>query len=177
MTGDFYQPIRAAVKDPTGTYVVGFALERITCNLANAPIEIVQDYRARYHPNHNPEIDRVLVAPAGASRSRSRPRTSRPGPPRPCAYAGPPTRPRPTRCSTSSRKRSCDHREAMRVSLYASAGDFEHDRTGRGETDTETAADDVWTAPSQPGPVHLWAVLRDSRGGIDFASFTIQVTP
>ena len=28
-----------------------------------------------------------------------------------------------------------------------------------------------------PGPVYFWMVLRDDRGGIDFAAAEIDVTP
>jgi hypothetical protein len=28
-----------------------------------------------------------------------------------------------------------------------------------------------------PGPAYLWTVLRDDRGGIDFAAAQIDVTP
>ena len=70
------------------------------------------------------------------------------------------------------------HNEAMRVSWYATAGSFEHDITGRGESETETFADNTWT-PGAPGPVpvHMWVVLHDSRGGTDFAAYDFDVTP
>ena len=32
-----------------------------------------------------------------------------------------------------------------------------------------TFTQNVWTAPTTPGPVYLWTVLRDDRGGVDFA--------
>ena len=38
-------------------------------------------------------------------------------------------------------------------------------------------ADNVWVAPSAAGPVHLWLVLRDSRGGVDFAEYELDVSP
>ncbi|HSS40206.1 MAG TPA: hypothetical protein VLT58_15670, partial [Polyangia bacterium] len=68
-------------------------------------------------------------------------------------------------------------RESLRVSWYASAGSFVHDVSGRASDDPETYTQNQWTAPTTPGPVHLWAVLRDNRGGIDFASAEIDVTP
>ena len=36
-------------------------------------------------------------------------------------------------------------------------------------------SDNAWTAPSQPGTVHLWIVLRDERGGAGWKSFVVDV--
>jgi hypothetical protein len=65
----------------------------------------------------------------------------------------------------------------MRVSWYATGGSFLHDVTGRAAEDPETYTQNEWTAPAAPGPVYLWAVLRDNRGGIDFSSAEIDVAP
>jgi len=46
-----------------------------------------------------------------------------------------------------SRRGLVDHREAIRVSWFVSAGALAADRTGRGETEIETFADDVCTTP------------------------------
>lgn len=63
---------------------------------------------------------------------------------------------------------------AMRVSWFATGGTFDADKTGRAEDDPATTSDNLWTAPS-PGVVHLWIVLRDSRGGVDWASYDLVV--
>jgi hypothetical protein len=63
----------------------------------------------------------------------------------------------------------------MSVSWFATDGTFEADRTGRGEEDEISAAPNRWTAPDQPGPVHLWIVLRDSRGGTAWAEEVLEV--
>ncbi len=68
-----------------------------------------------------------------------------------------------------------DRREAMRVSFYATGGSFLDDRTGRGESEGQNFADDTWTAPNAPGPVTLWLVLRDSRGGVNWATYPLVV--
>jgi hypothetical protein len=67
-----------------------------------------------------------------------------------------------------------DHRESLRVSWFATGGAFDHDRTGRGEEEIETSTDNVWQTPAA-GPAHLWVVLRDSRGGVDFAEYDVTV--
>ena len=68
-----------------------------------------------------------------------------------------------------------DRREAMRVSWFATAGDLGTDRTGRAEDDRATATENTWTAPSSAGRVHVWIVLRDSRGGVTWQSVEIRV--
>jgi hypothetical protein len=68
-----------------------------------------------------------------------------------------------------------NHRESMRVAWFAGDGSFGDDHTGRREDETETFSDGVWTAPQTSGPVHLWVVLRDSRGGIDWQSYVVDV--
>jgi hypothetical protein len=68
-------------------------------------------------------------------------------------------------------------RETMSASFYATGGTFDDDSVGRDEDDPATDVVDGWTAPSAAGPVHLWVVLRDSRGGIGWSSATITVQP
>jgi hypothetical protein len=65
----------------------------------------------------------------------------------------------------------------MRVAWYSSTGPFDTQSTGRAEDDPETTASSTWTAPSEPGTTHVWIVLRDSRGGLDFASYDLAVVP
>jgi hypothetical protein len=69
-----------------------------------------------------------------------------------------------------------DRHEAMRVSWFASDGEYTDDHTGRLEDEyTFLASDNTWTAPTTPGPVFLWVVLRDSRGGTNWKSFRLNV--
>ena len=68
-----------------------------------------------------------------------------------------------------------EKRESLRVSWYATGGDFASDSTGRTEEETETFTDNIWTAPATPGQVSLWLVLRDSRGGVDFKALQLTV--
>ena len=66
-------------------------------------------------------------------------------------------------------------RESMQVAWYSSAGALYTESTGRASDDPATTTDDGWTAPAAPGTVHLWIVLRDSRGGVDFAEYDLVV--
>ena len=66
--------------------------------------------------------------------------------------------------------------EAMRVAWFSTAGSFEDDHTGRTEDDfAMTSSENVWTAPTAPGLVFMWVVLRDARGGSDWQSFQLLV--
>lgn len=66
-------------------------------------------------------------------------------------------------------------REAMTVSWFSTAGEFDQDRGGRSEQELERTTDNGWKAPSQPGPVQIWAVLRDNRAGVSWKRFRIDV--
>jgi hypothetical protein len=35
------------------------------------------------------------------------------------------------------------------------------------------SSDDAWQAPDGAKTTHVWIVLRDSRGGVDFASYDL----
>ena len=67
-------------------------------------------------------------------------------------------------------------RESMRVSWFSDAGSWAHDRSGRTEEDASIPySDNVWTAPSVPGEVKMWVVLRDDRGGVGFSRYFFRV--
>lgn len=66
-------------------------------------------------------------------------------------------------------------RESMRVAWYSTRGDFEEARTGRTADDVEPSTDNTFIAPTEPGTVFLWAVLRDDRGGTAFRSYRFVV--
>ena len=68
-----------------------------------------------------------------------------------------------------------DLRESIAVAWFATGGSFDSDRTGRDSTDLTTTSDDVWRAPDAPGPVHMWIVLRDSRGGVGWGEYVLDV--
>jgi len=69
-----------------------------------------------------------------------------------------------------------NRRESIRVSWYATAGAFEHDRTGRAENEAaEANSANSWTAPGQVGLVRFWLVIRDDRRGLNWSSFDLNV--
>lgn len=158
-TGGFYQPVRVR-----GDALLSFGLDRIACDLANAPPDVVAAYRARYHANRNPPPP-ALDAPA----------TVAPGQAITLHAGWPADAAEPYVSYDLATVALVDRREAMRVSFYATAGRFDTDAAGVAEDDPATAVDDAWTAPAAPATVTLWAVLRDSRGGVSITRTTIDV--
>ncbi len=171
-TGGFYQPVRVTGAIG-GADVVTFGLDRITCDLANAPPDVVRDFDLRYHANLNPpalsltsdgaSLDDLHVS-AGATLALH------------AAWSADAAEPYvafdPATVSV------VDRRESLRVSFYATAGRFAADAAGVDEDAARavTAVDDAWTAPAAPGPVTLWTVFRDSRGGtaVDRHALVVQ---
>jgi len=173
-TGGYFQPVRATVTDPQTQGALAFGLERLVCDLANASADAADAYRKAYVPNRNPKLAPLAAAASGA----------------PIDLAAGTVPPRARVALTASwgdedaeRYVSFDvaaqavvpRREAMRVSWFATAGAFDADRTGRAEDDPGTSTENGWVAPPGPANVYLWVVLRDARGGVDFASYRIEV--
>ena len=158
VTGGFYQPLRAALGGaPT------IALLRVVCNLGSASADVAANFKARYHANKNPALS--IEVPTSAS----------PGA-RLTFHASWPAGDAEAYVAFDGATQTVEgRREAMRVSWFVSDGALDADHTGRDESDPQTATDDAWTAPSSAGIVHVWVVLRDSRGGVDFAGADVSV--
>jgi len=184
-TGGYYQPIRAVWNSGDAGDLISFTLERILCRLANAPVDAAAQYAAGYVPNSNPQLADLLLDPAGAAT--------------PLFASGQTAAPSPGTVSAAQKVTlQADwspasqetflvwdvislslvmQTESLRLSWFATGGTFGHDATGRSATETETFTQNSWTAPPTAGPVHFWIVLRDNRGGLDFAEAEIDVTP
>ena len=184
VTGGYYQPVRANLSTPAGT-LTGFDLERVRCDLANAPADVTVMYNTSYVLNGNPTIAAITLDPDGAATS-----LFARGAPAPATAATVSAGQRVTlRVSWADASAETylvwnlathtldTHREALSVSWFTTGGLFAHDSSGRDEQDPTDDTDDVWTAPTTPGPVFFWAVLRDIRGGVDFARATVEVVP
>jgi hypothetical protein len=68
-----------------------------------------------------------------------------------------------------------ERREALRVSWFVTRGSLTDEVTGRAEDDLATTTETTWLSPSESGVAHVWLVLRDSRGGGDFATYDPEV--
>ncbi len=170
VTGGYYQPLRV---DLAGAPLT-FELARIQCDLANASATAVTQFTAAYHANLNPKLLPLTATLDGAAASlRAIPSGARvtltaswaAADAESYAYYDPSSQAVTTR------------RESMRVAWYSTGGALDSESTGRAENDPATDTTDGWSAPSTTGTVHLWIVLRDSRGGVDFASYDAEVVP
>ncbi|MGZ3428935.1 MAG: hypothetical protein ACXVCV_19920, partial [Polyangia bacterium] len=169
VTGGYYQPLRLV--DGAAT---GFALERVTCDLAQAGADLAVQYGMTYHANANPSLQPLTATAGGATVALS---ALPAGQAIDFAVGWPADAVETFPVFDVAAAALVPHRESMRVSWFATGGSFLHEVTGRDESDSATTTDNRWTAPSTPGPVHLWLVLRDSRGGVDFAAYELMVAP
>jgi hypothetical protein len=157
-TGGYYQPVRA---DLVGADLA-FGFTRITCNLANAPGDVAQQYKTMYVPNADPVL--AVDAPTDVAAGDTVTLTASWPPPAVESYL----------YYDLASQTLVTRREAMRVSWYASGGFLPVDASAVGEDDPATSVTTTWRAPADAGPAWLWFVLRDSRGGI--AAQTVRVT-
>jgi len=164
VSGGYYQPVRAR-EDAT----TGFNLTRISCNLAQAGADTAIEFARQYVANTNPTLLPLAASadlnavPPGATVTFT------------ASWPDGAAESYPVYDVVS--QMIVPHRESLRVSWFASAGAFVHEHTGRTEEETDTTTSNDWTAPRAPGVVHLWLALRDSRGGMDFASYDLTVGP
>jgi hypothetical protein len=68
-----------------------------------------------------------------------------------------------------------DQREGIAVSWFATGGAFDSDATGRAGSDDQVTSDNGWQTPTGPGPVTVWVVLRDDRGGVGWQTYALDV--
>jgi hypothetical protein len=169
-TGGYYQPLRV---DLVGA-PQAFALLRITCGVANATSATASAFAGAYVPNNNPSLLSMTSTQGGvpialdaiAAGARVDLTASWPaGAVETYAYYD-------AASDTIGSKR-----ESMSIAWYASSGRMDRESTGRAEDDPTTSSSNTWTAPMVAGTAQLWVVLRDSRGGVDFASNEAIVRP
>jgi hypothetical protein len=170
-TGGYYVPIRAALALPDAE--PAFLLERVSCSLGDAAVDLARTFAMTYVANLNPASPIVVVSRAGAVVTEGD------------------TVSMGARLEVSLSWRAEDaetyvyfdrtsqtlttKREWMRASWFASTGTFEVDHSGRDEGDAATTLANAWRAPAEPGVVHLWLVLHDARGGAAWAARDVRV--
>ena len=168
-TGGYYQPIRLDL--PTEQAIFR---ERLRCDLAGASLLTAQEFRARYTANQNPTLLSVsalvgetpisLDAVPASQRIRLLALWS------PDSAESYPV-------FDSASQTLVDRREALWLSWFVTAGAFDDSTTGREEIDPAAFTENAWQSPSEAEVVFLWLVLHDSRGGADFASYTLTIVP
>jgi len=186
-TGGFYLPVR--IKTGDGQWAV--EPERIACSPSGLTEQVFTAFVNGYHSNANPIVESLAAVGADGGATSIAPDSPGVAPAftvsrgeRVSLRVGWPSCPSATTpCGGAetylyidpSTKQITTLRESMVASWYATAGIFDVDRAGRAETDATTSVDNGWTAPASAGLVHVWLVLRDSRGGSGWESYTALV--
>jgi hypothetical protein len=166
-TGGYYQPIRLDLGAQQAIF-----RERIHCDLAGASLLMSQEFRASYTLNQNPTIvslsalvgDEPVSLDALPAGQRIR-----------LVANWSPDSAETFPVFDPISQTLADQREALWLSWFVTAGAFDDSTTGRTEDDPTTSSENAWQSPGVAGTVFLWLVLHDSRGGIDFAAYTLTV--
>src|SRR5262249_9370078 len=132
-TGGYYQPLRADL-DAAST----IALVRLRCPLAGASLDVATEFAARYTLNQNPTLAPLTAAIDGQAVALAAPPAGRTVE---LTASWPPESAERYPVLDAAADRLIDHREALTVSWFASAGQFAQDRTGRGEDDPSLAVE------------------------------------
>jgi hypothetical protein len=176
-TGGYYLPVRVRVNPAGAEELSGFAFERIQCNLAGAAADIIEQYNSQYTANNPPGIDHTDLVDAAGHRVSldSGPQNAAMGAVLTieATFADGSAETFPVYDPQS--EALVNQQESLHMSWFVTGGIFEHDHTGTAAGDTASSTSNQWTAPEQGGLIYLWLVLRDSRGGVDYKSYQIQV--
>ncbi len=180
-TGGFYQPVLAEL--PGRGRVLGGV--RLNCGLPGANRDQVVLYNERHRPNVNPRLERVEAQLDGAwiELGAATGATNPVGPGTEVLLrAGWIDCAQDTACTGAETYvrfdpelgRLTDETESLFVTWYATAGELESHRVAPTDPGL-SSVENRWIAPDEAGPVELWAVLRDGRGGVGFAAHRLQV--
>ena len=165
-TGGFYQPLRAELSGAPDA----FALARIKCDLPNASADAAAAFAKAYKLNQNPTLQPLTAKVNGAAVALG----AIPAGARVTLEASWPAASAERFAFFDPSSQSVTtQREAMQVAWYSSDGSFDTESTGRASSDMATTSDDDFQAPAAAQTTHVWLVLRDSRGGVDFGSYDL----
>jgi hypothetical protein len=167
-TGGYYQPLRLQLAGTDDA----FELARIRCDLANADATAATAFAAEYTPNQNPMLLPLSATIGGAPVALS----AVPSGSRVTLEASWPASAAETFAYYDASSQTVTmQRESMQVAWYSTDGALDTEATGRRSSDMTTTSDNGWVAPVTPGTVFVWVVLRDSRGGVAYATYDVVV--
>ncbi len=182
-TGGYYQPVRLVATASSGEALVALGRARLSCGVVGPTPEQLTDLKKRTHPNVNPALDSVGDLRPDDATGGGAANVVTAGQRVTLRAAWAACAPDATACTGAEAYASFDpatqtvqsRREAMRLSWFATSGALDEDHTGRDESDAAPFSENVWTAPTVPGPAHLWVVIRDDRGGVGWRGFVVDV--
>ena len=168
-TGGFYQPLflqGAPLTEPT------LAELRVACGIGAAPQAAIVGFGERYKRNTNPAPGDIVVP------------TSLPAGQRGIIRIGWPHCPSADSCGGSEiytvydpeSRTLGERREVFRVSWFATRGTFDVPRTGASDEPEVFGSSNGFTVPNEPGPLTIWVVVRDDRGGVGYREATVTVS-
>lgn len=187
-SGGYYQPVMLMLDDAEQNSEWILAKVRLACGLAGATSEQLVEYNRRYHPNTNPTIERLSIQGASGDEQMLFPadppsgaNTVAPGETLslratwPACDEAPCEGAEPYLVLDPQTRELRPRMERIRVSWYTTAGHFERDTSDGGTGETPQVAENKWTAPETPGPLRLWLVIRDDRGGASWQEYRLTV--
>lgn len=158
-TGGYFQPVRATLGAD-----VALRLQRVSCGLPSAPLDVAVRFVNSYAANHNPTPSGVEVVGAATPGATVELRVGWQASDEETYVAYDP-----------ASRELVERLEVLAVSWFVTAGELDEEVTGAASGQHVTAA--RWRAPDEAGTVWVWAVLRDDRGGVAVASRPLDVSP
>lgn len=165
-TGGYYVPVRVDYQPSGDSAASSFGFVRVRCDLAGATRDIFDAYQKSYTNNLNPEISDLAVETqvgAGATAELS-------------LLAGA-TDSEPYVVYSATDAKLYARVETLTVAWYVTAGTLTLPKQILTADELSTGArfETTWQAPTTPGPVYGWVVLRDDRGGVSWRELQITV--
>ena len=148
LTGGYYQPLMIA--NEAGTVL---AQVRVMCGVTGVPNAESVKFTKGYKSNVNPIVESIDLPERTARGARIDVHATVDAP-ETYLWANPDTR------------LVEERRELVTLSWFSTAGSF---------ADVRSEGTNTWTAPDVPGPVRLWIVVRDDRGGVGWIERTVIV--
>jgi hypothetical protein len=178
-TGGYFVPVRLLVDDGLGETLMAFEFERVFCGLGGAPLTAIQDYNTNYKKNVNPALQGLAVVASDGTRTDilTGLASVAAGSTVALVVSASPDSAESFPVYDSVAQILNQQVETLSVSWFASDGKFKDDRVDADPVTLE--AQNTWTAPKVTGSetIPLWVVMRDTRGGVVFASTALTVVP
>lgn len=182
-TGGFYQPVvlTRGDGDPGPSHSIGQT--RLSCGIAGVTPDILSEFNRRHVSNFNPAISGLLVDgvrwkegdPIGETHVVAQGQTVDLRVVWDECESAPCTGAEPYVVFDPIHRALVDARESIRIAWYTEAGTFGEERSGRAPDDLRSFSANTWTAPQTQGPIRLWVVIRDDRGGVGWAEYLVEV--
>lgn len=157
-TGGYFQPFRLGLGDAGA-----FGFERLRCNPAGVSNDVAREFVASYRPNANPVIGSLSAIADGREVAFERLPA---GGGVALTLRWTPESEEPFLVVDLQALSLASARETLQVSWFVTAGRLETARTAGDEGSSSSVR---WDVAAEAGRGWIWAVLRDSRGGVAVA--------